>query len=188
MKNELTHVSAPWRSTVPLEQAHVGIDIGRVIMAASDEGGRADTSFLSASDEGAMLTPPNDRAFAVIRRIVQASRGRVWLVSKAGPRIQALTRRWLTHWRFEAETGVPMANVFFCRERRDKATHAKHLKLTHFIDDRLDVLEHLRGVVPNLILFGYQGPRAVIPPCVHHLRTWAAVEVALLGDGQQPRA
>ncbi|MBK6692871.1 MAG: hypothetical protein IPG50_11820 [Myxococcales bacterium] len=50
-------------------------------------------------------------------------------------------------------------------KRRDKATHAKHLKLTHFIDDRLGVLEHLRGVVPNLILFGYQGPRAAIPPC-----------------------
>ncbi|MBK6692872.1 MAG: hypothetical protein IPG50_11825 [Myxococcales bacterium] len=51
MKNELTHVSRARRSTVPLEQAHVGIDIGRVIMAASDEGRRADTSFLSASDE-----------------------------------------------------------------------------------------------------------------------------------------
>lgn len=164
------------------EHARVGVDIGRVIIAAVASGGRADTSFIGGTEEDAMRTPPVNDAFRVVARLVERTGGNVWLVSKAGPRIEALTRRWLVQWRFLAATNVPDTNVVFCRERRDKADHAVRLRLTHFIDDRVDVLEHLRAVMKDLYLFGHQAPDVQVPPWAVHVLTWQAVERALLGE------
>jgi hypothetical protein len=55
------------------------------------------------------------------------------------------------------------------------------LGLTHFIDDRTDVLDHLRGVVPHLYLFGVQ--TGAIPPWTVHVIDWPAVGARLsVGD------
>ena len=132
-----------------LEEARIGIDIGRVIMAATDRSGRADTSFLQGSEANAMQTPPNEGAFSAIRELVARTNANVWLVSKAGPRIQNLTRKWLAHWDIFRKTGLPEEHVRFCLERRDKAAHARELRLSQFIDDRIDVHQHLRGIVPR---------------------------------------
>jgi hypothetical protein len=43
--------------------------------------------------------------------------------------------------------------VLFCRQRHEKAAICRELGLTHFIDDRLEVLSHLLGTVPHLYLF-----------------------------------
>jgi hypothetical protein len=158
-----------------LDGARIGVDIGRVIMAATDADGTADTSFLRGSAADAMRTPPNEGAFRVLRELAFGANGNVWLVSKAGPRIQGLTRQWLLHWRVFETTGLPEVNVRFCLERRDKAQHARELRLSHFIDDRVDVHEHLRGTVPNLYLFGHQRRGTVIPPWLTHVVTWADV-------------
>jgi hypothetical protein len=134
----------------------LGIDIGRVIICPASAEGVEDTSFLSGSEEQALETPPSAGSFEAIRDFVQLFEGRVWLVSKCGPRIQALTRRWLAYQRFHEATGVPEAHVRFCRRRPEKREHCQAIRATHFIDDRLDVLEHLRGVVPNLYWFGHR--------------------------------
>jgi hypothetical protein len=154
------------RSAIP---ERIGIDIGRVIMAATDAHGSADTSFLSGTFADAMRTPPSDGAFCVIEQLAARTGGKVWLVSKAGPRVQALTKQWLKQWRFFETTGLAKDHVRFCRERRDKAIHATELRLTHFIDDRVDVHAHLRGVVPHLFLFGHQRPGTVVPPWLTHV-------------------
>lgn len=163
-----------------IEGARVGIDIGRVIMAPTDAEGRADTSFLHGSDAEAMETPPCENAFRVISELVRRTRGNVWLVSKAGPRIQKLSLAWLVHWKFYATTGVAPEQVRFCRERRDKAIHARQLRLTHFVDDRLDVLEHLRGKVERLYLFGHQPVRKPRPTWPTEVLTWLDVERELV--------
>jgi hypothetical protein len=67
-------------------------------------------------------------------------------------------------------------------ERRDKAKHARDLRLTHFIDDRLDVLQHLRGIVPELYLFGYQRTGTIVPRWVMHLASWPDVRQHLLEE------
>lgn len=162
-----------------LKNARIGIDIGRVIMAPTAHDGRADTSFLHGSDEQAMQTPPADGAMEVIGQLVQATKGNVWLVSKAGPRIAALTTRWLSHVDFFRKTALPEGNVRFCRERADKALHARQLRLTHFIDDRADVLGHLRHVVPNLFLFGHQPERRGASP-YRRVLAWSDVRDTLL--------
>ena len=44
----------------------------------------------------------------------------------------------------------------FCLKRPEKAIHCRELGITHFIDDRTDVLAAMIGVVPLLYLFGPQ--------------------------------
>ena len=160
-------------------EPRIGIDIGKVIMAPI-KGGKADTSFLSGTLEKAMETPPSPGAFEGVAKLVTAFAGQAWLVSKAGHNVQRKTRAWLRHWDFHAATGLPPENVRFCLERAQKAAHCKQLKITYFIDDRLDVLEHLRGLVPHLYLFGEQPRLDGIPDWVTHAGDWEAAVTRVL--------
>lgn len=66
---------------------------------------------------------------------------------------------WLEHHDTFDRTGIDADRVRFCRRRADKATICAELGLTHFIDDRIDVLAPMRGVVEHLHLFGTEpGP------------------------------
>lgn len=136
-------------------EPRIGVDIGRVII----NGDGADTSFFGHDHAEAMRTPAVPGAVSAVAELVRRFDGRVWLVSKCGPKIQARSLAWLEHHGFWAKTGVARDNVRFCRERRDKAIHARRLALTHFVDDRFDVLEHLVGLVDHLYLFGPQRRR-----------------------------
>jgi hypothetical protein len=160
-------------------ELRLGIDIGRVIIGGGTEKG-ADTAFLSGDDQRALATPPVAGAVATITELVEAFSGRVWLVSKAGPRIQERTRRWLEARNFFAVTGVPKTHLRFCRERPQKADHARELLLTHFIDDRLDVLRALRGVVHQLVLFGPQRQPVTPAAWLESAPDWQAVRRLLL--------
>jgi hypothetical protein len=162
-------------------ERRLGIDIGRVLMCPAGEDGRPDTSFLEADERAALAVPPTPHMFDVVPRLVVLFGQRVWLVSKAGPRIERLTRRWLDHHRFFDRTGLRRDRVRFCRRREDKRAHAESLGLTHFIDDRTDVLAHLRGLVPCLYLFGVQ--TQAIPDWTIHVPDWPSV-AARLSDGE----
>jgi hypothetical protein len=162
-----------------LANALIGIDIGRVLMCPAADEGRPDTSFLDSKDDVALQIPPAPHALDVIAELVRRCDGRVWLVSKAGDRIEALTRRWLQTQDFFVKSGMDPEHVRFCRKRPDKRSHAIDLGLTHFIDDRSDVLVHLRGVVPALYLFGVQADPA--PPWANPVRDWFEVERKILG-------
>lgn len=155
----------------------LGIDIGRVIIAPGDTA--QDTSFLHGTEADAMRTPPSPGAFETIAELVAALEGRVWLVSKCGPRIQDRTRRWLAHHRFFARTGMPQGQLRFCRKRHEKAPICAQLGLEAFIDDRPDVLGPMEGVVPWRYLFGPQrrgGHRAGLIA----VRDWDEVAAQLL--------
>jgi hypothetical protein len=135
---------------------HLGLDIGRVIIGGGAPGSGEDTSFFEGSMDDALRTPPVDGAFDAIPSLVQLFAGRVWLISKCGPRTEERTRQWLSHHRFFDRTGIPPANARFCRRREDKAEHCAELAVTHFIDDRPDVLAILRPTVGHRFLFGPQ--------------------------------
>jgi hypothetical protein len=158
----------------------LGIDIGRVIIGAADPSGKADTSFLSGSEERALSTPPTAGAFEVIAELVRAFEGRVWLVSKCGPRIQALTRRWLLRHDVYARTGLREDRVRFCLKRPEKRDHCAAIGATHFVDDRLDVLGHLVGLVPHLFWFGHQRGDATAPAWAERTVDWAEARAAIL--------
>lgn len=163
-------------------QPVLGIDIGRVIIGAADASGKADTSFLSGSDEAALSTPASEGAFDAIAELTSAFAGRVWLVSKCGPRIQQLTRRWLQRQSFYERTGVRQDRVRFCLKRPEKRDHCAAICATHFLDDRLDVLEHLAGLVPRLYWFGHQ-PATLSPPAwAQPVRDWSQARSLILSQ------
>lgn len=159
----------------------LGIDIGRVIIAPDPEGTRGDTSFIGGSIEDALNTPPYEGMFETVPKLVAHFKGQVWLVSKARPRVQEKTRRWLLHHRFYERTGIAEGNLRFCLERPEKADHCRELGITHFIDDRLDVLECLEGIVPHRYLFGPQ-KQLVAPQGIVALPRWNLATAALLGS------
>lgn len=156
--------------------SHIGIDIGRVIIGPQI-GGVADTRFLGSRLEDALHTPAAPGSFETIAAIVRRHEGRVWLISKCGPGVQAKTRAWLEHHQFWRVTGMDREHLRFCLRRPEKAAHARELGLHAMVDDRVDVLEHLRGLVPELLLFGEQPSPA--PGWVRHVPDWAAVGAAL---------
>lgn len=171
----------PRSSTWPLEP-RLGVDIGRVLISAGDTGG--DTSFIAGSEEQALLTPPMPGAFDVLKELVPLFEGRVWLVSKCGHKVQQRSLRWLQRWNFYRTTGVRPDRVLFCKERPQKADHCARHRITHFVDDRPDVLQHLRGLVPWLYLYGPQ--RHAPPVWCDHVENWrqvrAKVRVSLASD------
>ena len=99
------------------------------------------------------------------------------------PRVQEKSRLWLDHHRFFERTGIPAENLRFCLERPQKALHCAELGISHFIDDRSDVLHHLAGIVPHRFLFGPQRPGMPtehgVVACVDWPTTVAAVMTTL---------
>lgn len=157
----------------------VGIDIGRVISCPAHDDGTPDTSFILAlTHADAMATPIAPDCIDVIKLLVRKAEGNVWLISKAGQRIESLTRDWLAHINFFGLTGVNPANLIFVRKREEKQVHARELMLTDFIDDRSDILLSMHKKVPNLYLFGPQKHPA--PPWVIPVKNWTEVAVKML--------
>jgi hypothetical protein len=157
-----------------MKNAHLihrlGIDIGRVII----HGDGPDTSFVGAASlEDALRAPAMEGAFESIARLVSRLDRRVWLVSKCGKRVEERTRAWLDHHRFFEATGIPAANIRFCRERKEKAGICVGLGITMFVDDRIDVLRHMASLVPHRLLFGaaWSPDPGVVPA-----PTWTAAE------------
>jgi hypothetical protein len=105
----------------------LGIDIGRVLIAAEGADG-ADTAFIGGSLSDALDTPPYEGMFDAVAPLVDRFEGRVWLVSKCGPSVQAKSRAWLRHHRFFERTGMAPANLRFCLQRPQKADHCRELQ------------------------------------------------------------
>ena len=128
----------------------LGIDIGNVITAGGNE---------MFSDDF-LQTQEMPDAFESIKRLTSRYFGadRVFLISKCGTNMQKKTRAWLLERAFYEKTGVKPENVLFCQERHEKAKICERLELTHFVDDRMEVLVHMIKVLqPPAHLFLFQG-------------------------------
>lgn len=126
----------------------LGVDIGGVIIDRVND--KTDTSFFS---DNYLQTTVVHGAFDALRELVERRFGdRVYLVSKCGKRMQDKTLHWLDHNRFYELTGIGYECVRFCRERHEKAGICEELGITHFVDDRLEVLSNLT-TVSTLYLF-----------------------------------
>jgi len=77
----------------------------------------------------------------------------VYLVSRCGERVRNETLDWFQKTHFYQLTGIRPDNVHFCRERREKAVICERLSITHFVDDRLEILGYLAEKVGYLYLF-----------------------------------
>jgi hypothetical protein len=162
---------------VALLAPRLGVDIGRVVIDGDHHPGGDDTAFFTGDTEQMLRTPQVEGALDALARLVRLFGGRVWLVSKCGPRVQDRTWQWLVHHRVHEHTGIPPSHLRFCRRRPDKAVICAELAITHFVDDRLDVLVALAGIVPHRYLFGAHG--SPLPPGTEHTPTWADAEAAI---------
>jgi hypothetical protein len=154
----------------------LGVDVGGVLVDRIRADG-SDTSFFS---DRFLETPAVADGFTTLARLAEARFGhRICIVSKCGPRVEEKTRLWLAHHKVLDGLGLDERALHFCRERRDKAPICKRLGVTHFIDDRMDVLVHMKSV-PHRFLFGPQ-KAGVDATGATHVETWAHVAEALLG-------
>jgi len=165
-----------------LPESRLGIDIGRVIIDGSSHPDGDDTAFFKGGVENALRTPAMPGALDAIAELTRSFDGRVWLVSKCGERVADRSRAWLAHHRFFERTGIDPEHLRFCRQRPEKAIHCAELAITHFVDDRSDVLDALDGVVPHRYLFGPQKAGTARRPGVVPVLTWAVAEDAIARD------
>jgi len=158
----------------------LGIDIGNVITAGGNE--IFNINFLE--------TKQMPGAFEMIKKLVaHFDRAHVWLVSKCGERTEQRTKQWLESYGFYESTGVARGHVLFCRERHEKAPICKWIGITHFIDDRLEVLSHISRITPTpkgLYLFKPL-PKEVerfreFLPKVTRVESWEEVGTHILGN------
>lgn len=134
-------------------EPRLGVDIGRVIIAGSTPDG-ADTAFFRGGLDNALRTPSVAGSFEALSLLARRFAHRLWLISKCQERVEQRTRAWLEHHDFFARTEISADNLLFCRRRSDKAPICATLGITHFVDDRIEVLVPMRDVVSHLYLFG----------------------------------
>lgn len=128
----------------------IGIDIGGVIIDRARNDG-SDTSLFGPNYLNAHAVPGAIEAIDDINTYLFPNE--TYIISKCGANIERKSREWLKHNCFYEKTGMTEDKVHFCRARADKAPIAQKLGLTHFIDDKYEVLGYMKDVVANRILF-----------------------------------
>jgi hypothetical protein len=132
-------------------KTRIGIDVGGVLMARGE--GTQDTIFADAY----LTSPQCPMAFEWVKVFVDRFGSQnVFIVSKCGNKIRARTLEWLEHNKFYEITGFDRGNVRFCYQRHEKAGICRDLQITHFIDDRAEVLSYM-NTVPHLYRLGEDG-------------------------------
>jgi len=152
------------------EPMRFGTDFGGVIVR---NGGQTEEDTVLNRRNGEEILLPG--VLDALRRITEWCDGRVWIVSKARPRTQALTLAWMQSVDFHKRTGVPADHVLFCLKREEKAGLCRQHAITHFVDDRAHVMEILRDTVPRLYHFGEADPPEGCPSWARHVTGWADV-------------
>jgi hypothetical protein len=127
-------------------EKRIGIDIGKVIIGGGDS--KDDTSFFSS---GYLKTPEVTGAIDSIAALRKVFGDNMWLVSKCGEKVQQKSLEWLRSKDFTRRTGIPEERFRFTPTRAGKAPIAEELGLTHFVDDRLEIL----GFLPKNVMLGF---------------------------------
>lgn len=123
---------------------------------------------------GGVGVPEIEGAFETLGRL-QRERfaGATFVVSMCGEQLEALSRKWLEQHDFFDRTGLAEDKLIYCRSHKDKARIARDHGLTHFVDDRLEVLSQF-DLGKKLYLFR---PReAEMEPFLAHLGRMTLVQ------------
>lgn len=151
-----------------MTKSKLGIDVGGVL---TRKGGKADT-FLFGSDY--LNAPAVDGALETLNELAKGHfAGNMWIISKCGYKVECRTREWLKS--HKVDLVIPESNWHFCKKRHEKAPIAESLGLTHFIDDRLEVLSYM-ATVKNRFLFQPEAaevePRKDLLSSVRVVQNW----------------
>jgi len=127
----------------------LGIDVGGVIIDRVKDKGTG-TGFYGGNFRETTAVPHIFPALSLLRQKYFGPH--IHIVSKCGPDIEHKTLLWMRHHDFYLRTGVPPGRVHFCRTRAGKAPICRKLGITHFVDDRLEVLSYLTTVRHRFLL------------------------------------
>lgn len=153
----------------------LGIDFGGIIVPAAT----ADDPSLFGSDCEDNGIPPRCGTIEALQKLVPAFEGNVWIISRA-PRTAQCTRHWLARHDFWRQTGMNSSNLVFCWDRKDKLTVCRALSITHYLDDRLPVLEALQGHVDHLYFMPDEIEERPSDPVIP-VESWEDAVKAILG-------
>ena len=148
----------------------LGIDVGGVIISKAGDDG--DTSFFS---DRYLETPPTEQVFEVLSRVVPNFDDAL-IISKCGPNVQRKTMAWMDHHGFYDKTGIARGKFNFCLKRPDKVGIAQFWGVTHYVDDRIDIIRSMKGIVPNLFLFAPEIKATVTQGGFHIVPSWPKLE------------
>lgn len=164
------HAGAAGASPAGRIEGCLGVDFGGVIVPRS--GDADDTSFFGARPLDTPAAPGSLEVLAYL--LAYRFADRIFIVSKASPRVEALTRAWMRHVGFHPRTGISEANLVFVRERLAKAEVCRTYGITHFVDDRVDILEAMSSVSHRYLFAPSDDPRTYsgLSPGVTVVRTW----------------
>jgi hypothetical protein len=113
----------------------LGIDFGNTIITTGPD------SFWS---EDHLKCPPNEGSISSIRKLIKkCGDENVFVVSRVhSEKTKSKTLEWLATHVFQ-QTGLLLRNIRFCWERSEKGPIVSELGITHFIDDRPEVMSGL---------------------------------------------
>jgi hypothetical protein len=132
-----------------MKRQALGVDIGNVIINHR----LTDPNDKTLHEDRYSSIPSSDGVFEALKILNDRFCGKVYLISKCTEWAQDKILGWLKDNDFYAKTGIKPGNVYFVRERQEKDGICKKLGITHFIDDKLEVLSYMVDSTPNLFLF-----------------------------------
>ncbi|MCC2631934.1 MAG: hypothetical protein K0S20_633 [Patescibacteria group bacterium] len=139
----------------------IGIDCGGVLLANYDRQTGRNIPF----NESFFEYPEIDGAVESVKRLVDIfGQENVFLVSMVSEERRPGLLEWLKGIGLIGEDSFTESNLYFCRRNADKAGICSKLGITHFVDNRLEVLRHLSHV-PHLYL---------LQPSQHEMDTFTA--------------
>lgn len=155
----------------------LGIDVGGVL---TKKGGSAADTFLFGPNY--LNAPAVEGALEAVAALNTGTfAGNLWIISKCGHKVECRTREWLKA--HKVDLIIPENKWFFCKKRHEKAPIAKDIGLTHFIDDRLEVLSYMTSV-RNRYLFQPESkevePRKEHLPSVKVVNDWPSLQAILM--------
>ncbi len=132
------------------ENEILGVDFGNVII---DHVGFGTTpEFFVSGDYNSI--PPVEGAFESLRLLNKEKfKGNIFVLFKATDVADHKIMSWIDHNKFCEYTGILKKRIIRNENGRDKSKMCLEFGVTHFIDDRLEVLGFLTGKVKNLYLF-----------------------------------
>ena len=147
----------------------IGIDIEGVIRA---KGNKA-----RSVEEYIDVNPLSDATRVITALVDKFGSENIFIISRCPEYAEDGILQWLGNQKFFTNIGFIRSNIYFCLERADKAIIAKQLKLTYFIDDRIDVLDAMKDIVANRILFtgGSNHDNTVIDDSIVVYDNWNSV-------------
>lgn len=127
----------------------LGVDIGGVIINHR----LSDPNDKTLHEERYSTIPACEGVFDALNKLNDYFKGEVYLISKCSEWAEKKILEWLKDNDFYSKTGINPEHIAFVRERHEKDAVCQRLGITHFIDDRLEVLSHMVESTPNLFLF-----------------------------------